>query len=174
MADTRATLIFVYGTLKTGLCNYAVYVQPAIEQGRAAFVGAARSTNDEFHMMLNDEGFFPCLYRVPKGEGDRVAGEVFSVDDDTIAALDAFERVDDRFYVRDVLDVDLVDGKRKGETVTCQVYLMPVYDDLARLERITNYTAAMNTQFARAMTTPHSELVESILAKMKERQKTAQ
>uniref|UniRef100_A0AAV1UD67 Gamma-glutamylcyclotransferase family protein n=1 Tax=Peronospora matthiolae TaxID=2874970 RepID=A0AAV1UD67_9STRA len=172
MADQQAQLVFVYGSLKTGFNNYPVFIQPAIEQGKASFVGAARTTNDEFHMVLNDQAFFPCLYRVPQGDGYKVSGDVFSLDRDTVAALDAFERVDDKFYVRGVLDVDLVDGERKGETVACQVYFMSVYDDLARLERITEYTRAMNAKFAQFMADPPPDFVESILDKMPKQQQT--
>lgn len=113
MAVEQAKLVFVYGTLKTGLYNYTAYLQPAIELGKAAFVGAARTTNEEFHMVLDDQAFYQCLYRAPKEEGYRVSGEVYSVDDDTLAALNVLEEVDDELYARDVIDVDLVDGDTK-------------------------------------------------------------
>ncbi|POM74509.1 hypothetical protein PHPALM_8512 [Phytophthora palmivora] len=162
---SKRTLVFVYGTLKTGLYNYTAYLQPAIKLGKCSFVGAARTTEDAFHMVLDDEAFYPCLYRAPKEEGYRVSGEVFSVDDDALAALDVLEEVSDDLYARDGIDVDLVDGERKGETVSCQVYLMPIFDDLPRLERITDYTAAMNAKYEELMGDPLLEILECIYGK---------
>ncbi|KAL3661306.1 hypothetical protein V7S43_013511 [Phytophthora oleae] len=165
MASTNRTWVFVYGTLKTGLYNYTTYLQPAIDLGKASFVGGAITTKEEFHMVLDDQAFYPCLYRAPKDEGYRVIGEVYSVDDDTLAALDVLEEVDDGLYSRDDIDVDLVDGERKGQTVSCQVYLMPLIDDLPRLERITNYTAAMNAKYDQLMGDPQLEILECIYGK---------
>ncbi|KAG1699426.1 hypothetical protein DVH05_012841 [Phytophthora capsici] len=165
MSSTNWTRVFVYGTLKTGLYNYTTYLQPAIELGKASFVGEARTTKEEFHMVLDDQAFYPCLYRAPKGEGYRVIGEVYSVDDDTLAALDVLEEVDDGLYSRDDIDVDLIDGELKGQTVSCQVYLMPIIDDLPRLERITNYSAAMNAKYDQLMGDPQLEILECIYGK---------
>ncbi|KAK1945371.1 Gamma-glutamylaminecyclotransferase [Phytophthora citrophthora] len=159
------TRVFVYGTLKTGLYNYKTYLQPAIELGKASFVGGATTSKEEFHMVLDDQAFYPCLYRAPKDEGYRVIGEVYSVDNDTLAALDVLEEVDDGLYARDDIEVDLVDGERKGQTVSCQVYLMPVIDDLPRLERITNYTAVMNAKYDQLMGDPQLEILECIYGK---------
>ncbi|KAG1689298.1 hypothetical protein DVH05_002366 [Phytophthora capsici] len=165
MSSTNWTRVFVYGTLKTGLYNYTTYLQPAIDLGKASFVGGARTTKEEFHMVLDDQAFYPCLYRAPKGEGYRVIGEVYSVDDDTLAALDVLEEVDDGLYSRDDIDVDLIDGELKGQTVSCQVYLMPIIDDLPRLERITNYSAAMNAKYDQLMGDPQLEILECIYGK---------
>ncbi|KAG6976376.1 hypothetical protein JG688_00001441 [Phytophthora aleatoria] len=165
MASKRKTLVFVYGTLKTGLYNYTTYLQPAIKLGKASFVGAARTSKEEFHMVLDDQAFYPCLYRAPQNEGYQVTGEVYSVDDDTLAALDMLEEVDDDLYARDTIDVDLVDGYRKGETVPCQVYLTPVIEGLPRLESIADYTAAMNVKYDELMGDPQLEILECIYGK---------
>ncbi|EEY65137.1 uncharacterized protein PITG_16332 [Phytophthora infestans T30-4] len=161
----KRTLVFVYGTLKTGLYNYTMYLKPAIELDKASFVAAARTSKEEFHMVLDDQAFYPCLYRAPKDEGYRVLGEVYSVEDDTLAALDVLEEVDDDLYARDEIDVDLLDGERKGETVSSLVYLMPVIEDLPRLERITNYTTAMNAKYDELMGDPQLEILECIYGK---------
>ncbi|OWZ01778.1 hypothetical protein PHMEG_00026771 [Phytophthora megakarya] len=159
------TLVFVYGTLKTGLYNYNAYLKPAIELNKASFVGAARTAKEDFHMVLDDQAFYPCLYRAPKGEGYRVSGEVFSVDDDALAALDVLEEVNDDLYARDVIEVDLMHGERNEETVSCHAYLMPILDDLPRLERISDYTAAMNTKYEELMGDPLLEILECIYGK---------
>jgi gamma-glutamylaminecyclotransferase len=140
-------LVFVYGTLKTGLYNYT-----------------ARTASPAFHMVLDDVAFYPCLYRAPR-EGYRVMGEVFRVDADTLAALDVLEEVDDDLYARDEIDVELLGGERKGETVTCHVYLMPIFDDLPKLERITDYTAEMNAKYDDLMGDPQLEILECIYGK---------
>ncbi|EGZ24196.1 hypothetical protein PHYSODRAFT_359204 [Phytophthora sojae] len=163
-ATAKRTLVFVYGTLKTGLYNYTTYLLPAIELGKASLVGAGRTTNEEFHMVLDDQAFYPCLYRAPT-EGYRVDGEVYSVDDDTLAALDVLEEVDDDLYARNEIDVDVLEGERKGETLPCQVYLMPIFDDLPKLERITNYTAAMNAKYDELMGDPQLDILECIYGK---------
>ncbi|GMG14993.1 unnamed protein product [Phytophthora fragariaefolia] len=164
MATSKRTLVFVYGTLKTGLYNYTAYLQPAMELGKASFVGAARTAREEFHMVLDDQAFYPCLYRAPT-EGYRVVGEVYSLDSDTLAALDVLEEVDDDLYARDEIDVDLVDGERKGETVSCHVYLMPIFDDLPKLQRISDYTAEMNAKYDELMGDPQLEILECIYGK---------
>ncbi|KAG6611264.1 Gamma-glutamylaminecyclotransferase A [Phytophthora cinnamomi] len=160
----KRTLVFVYGTLKTGLYNYTTYLRPAIALGKASFVGAARTTNEDYHMVLDDQAWYPCLYRAPS-HGYRVAGEVYSVDDDTLAALDVLEEVDDDLYARDEIDVDLIDGERKGETLSCHVYLMPIFDDLPKLQRIADYTAAMNAKYDELMGDPQLEILECIYGK---------
>lgn len=49
--------------------------------------------------------------------------------------------------------------------MTCQVYLMPISDDLPKLERITDYTAAMNAQYEELMNDPQLEILECIYGK---------
>ncbi|RLN49403.1 hypothetical protein BBJ28_00010999 [Nothophytophthora sp. Chile5] len=88
------TYVFVYGTLKRGLYNYETYLRPAMALGKATFIEVARTTHPEFHMVLNDDVFYPCLYRAPT-DGYQVPGEVYRVDADTLAALDILEEVND-------------------------------------------------------------------------------
>ncbi|KAF4321694.1 hypothetical protein BBO99_00001117 [Phytophthora kernoviae] len=126
------TLVFVYGTLKQGLYNHETYLKPAIALGKAEIVGAARTHKPEFHMVLDDQVFYPCLYQV-----------------------------DDSLYVRDDTDVDLLGG----ETVNCQVYLMPIIDDLPKLPRIADYTADMNAKYDAVMGDPQLEILECIYGK---------
>ncbi|OWY91122.1 hypothetical protein PHMEG_00040430 [Phytophthora megakarya] len=138
--------VFVYGTLKRGLFNFETYLKPAIEQGKVSFVGAARTSHAEFRMVLDNKGFYPCLFRV--ADGIHVSGEVFCVDNDTLVALDRLEQVDKDLYRREELDVELLDGERKGMTIKSLVYLTPVTEALLKLERIANYEPEMNVKFA--------------------------
>ncbi|GMF11372.1 unnamed protein product [Phytophthora lilii] len=139
------TYVFVYGTLKRGLFNYGKHLEPAIDAGKASFVAAARTSRADFCMVLDDKGFFPCLFRAKSG-GCQVSGEVFRVDADTLAALDRLERVDDGWYRREEVAVELLDGQQ--ETIKANVYLAPVSDDLIKLERISNYEPEMNAKCA--------------------------
>ena len=83
---TSNHLVFVYGTLMTGEPNHRLLAH-------AQRVGHA-STQPAYHLV--DLGAFPAL--VPGGQ-TAVAGEVYSVDSPTLAALDRLEG-HPRFYRR--------------------------------------------------------------------------
>lgn len=76
-------LVFVYGTLLHGLGNHKRH----LDHDGAEFVGED-ATRDEFHMV--DLGWFPGIMR---GGRTTIAGEVYRVDDETLAGLDALEGV---------------------------------------------------------------------------------
>jgi len=85
------TLVFVYGTLLNGEPNHRVLAE-------AELVGLA-STEPAF---LVDLGAFPAL--VPGGN-TAVAGEVYKVDNATLARLDRLEG-HPRFYRREPITLD--------------------------------------------------------------------
>src|ERR1700678_1575618 len=85
--------VFVYGTLKSGFSNH--YLLEGCE-----FVGAA-ATVPTYKMIEND---FPVIMPDPKGNA--LAGEIFIVDDDTLARLDQLER-EGSSYDRKLIDVSL-------------------------------------------------------------------
>ncbi|KAG6976357.1 hypothetical protein JG688_00001439 [Phytophthora aleatoria] len=124
-------------------------------------MGAARTSHADFHMMLNDKGFFPCMSRVA-ADGYRVSGEVFYVDDDILAALDLLEKVDEDLYQREQVEVELLDGERQGETIKCQAYIMPIREDLLKLERIPNYTPLMHKTYRSRTKTPNLEVLKCL------------
>lgn len=78
------TLVFVFGTLKSGFPNFA------INRGRR--VGAAFRTLDRHPLLLVGERHVPWMIDSP-GLGERVAGEVYEVDAATLAAMDDLEGV---------------------------------------------------------------------------------
>ena len=86
------TLVFVYGTLLSGERNHRLLA-------RARLVGEART---EPRFSLHDLGSFPGL--VPDGS-HAVAGEVYEVDEPTLAALDRLEGHPD-FYRRASVGLD--------------------------------------------------------------------
>lgn len=93
-ARRRTTRIFVYGSLLSGEPNHRVLA-------RAALVAEAVT---EPRFALHDLGAFPGM--VDGGE-HAIAGEVYTVDGDTLAALDRLEGVP-RFYQR--APIPLADG----------------------------------------------------------------
>ncbi|MFN4259317.1 MAG: gamma-glutamylcyclotransferase [Gemmataceae bacterium] len=75
-------LLFVYGTLKTGYPN-----NHFLQDQR--FLGPAR-TAPLYRLFVND--WYPCL--VPDTcQGQRIAGEVWQVDEETLRRLDDYEGV---------------------------------------------------------------------------------
>jgi gamma-glutamylcyclotransferase (GGCT)/AIG2-like uncharacterized protein YtfP len=86
-----ATLLFVYGTLKRGLANNSLLAGQK-------FVTEARTLP---HYRLYDTGLHPCLVE-DIDHGLAVQGEIWHVDDATLARLDTFEEIPDRFDRRPV------------------------------------------------------------------------
>lgn len=156
------TFVFVYGTLKTGYYNYNVYLQPAIELGKAEFVGSAHTARPEFHMVLKKDRFVPCLYRAP-ADGYVVPGEVYRVDADALEALDVLEGVDEGYYVREEIDVAL----KNGESVVAHAYLIPIRDDLLELARIADYTDEFHNGYKSRTRTPKLRILKCIYGQEK-------
>jgi gamma-glutamylaminecyclotransferase len=89
--------VFVYGTLKQGFRNHHVI------SGRR--LAGEFITVEAFPLYVIGEFGLPWLVHQP-GSGHRVAGQVFEVDDDDLAAMDALERVSDPgWYTRLALRV---------------------------------------------------------------------
>jgi gamma-glutamylaminecyclotransferase len=78
--------IFVYGTLKEGFRNFH------INRGRR--IPGEFVTVDALPLYVIGEYGIPWLVNEP-GQGHVVTGQVFEVDADTLAAMDALERIAD-------------------------------------------------------------------------------
>lgn len=105
-------LIFVFGTLKEGFRNFHV------NQGRR--VGGDVVTVQPHPLYVIGPRCLPWLLDRP-GEGLPVVGQLFEVDDTTLAAMDRLERVDDPWwYVRRRIAVRPHPGV--GPTVEAWVY----------------------------------------------------
>lgn len=76
--------VFVFGTLKEGFPNFAV--------NKGARVPGAFRTVDRFPLYLVGDRHVPWMLDL-RGEGERVVGEVYEVDDAALAAMDQLERV---------------------------------------------------------------------------------
>lgn len=85
-----STCLFVYGTLKHGQCNHPLLAGQT-------FLGEARTAP---RYWLYDAGPHPCL--VEATDGVAVRGELWRVDDATLARLDLLEEIPDLFDRRSV------------------------------------------------------------------------
>lgn len=83
-ATANRHYVFVYGTLKRGFANSHLL-------DRATLIGAFR-TLVRYPLVVAGKYNSPCLLDLPD-MGNRVKGEVFAVDDATLADLDHLERV---------------------------------------------------------------------------------
>lgn len=86
------TLVFVYGTLRRGQHNARVL-------GDSVYCGQSRT--EAAYIMLHLGGF-PAIVTAPKGFGRSIVGEVYAVDDATLADLDRLEGAPD-FYRREMI-----------------------------------------------------------------------
>ncbi len=86
------TLLFVYGTLKRGGGNHR-------QMEGQTFLAPARTVPG---FRLYDLGGFPGLFADP-ADTEGVVGEVWSVDEDALERLDAFEGVAEGLYRRAAL-----------------------------------------------------------------------
>jgi gamma-glutamylaminecyclotransferase len=98
----RVSLLFVYGTLMRGEANHG-------QLGGARFVETVRTAPD---FELVDLGEYPAM--LANGR-DRIAGEIYEVDDGVLARLDPFEA--SASYGRTAIPLD--DGRQ------VQAYLLP-------------------------------------------------
>lgn len=79
--------VFVYGTLKRGQPNHGVLRDRA--NGCAAFRGRGR-TLEPYPLVIAGEHNIPWLLNLP-GQGRRVLGEIYAVDERMLSFLDEFE-----------------------------------------------------------------------------------
>ncbi|SFM75452.1 gamma-glutamylcyclotransferase family protein [Variovorax sp. OV329] len=76
--------VFVFGTLKEGFPNFAT--------NRGRRLPGSFVTRERYPLYLVGERHSPWLVDRP-GEGERVAGQVFEVSEEALAAMDALERI---------------------------------------------------------------------------------
>lgn len=105
--------VFVFGTLKEGFPNFAV--------NRGTRLPGRFVTRERFPLYLVGERHVPWMFD-QRGEGERVSGEVYEVDDATLAAMDRLERVGEADgYRRAAILVEV-----PGATFDAFAYLKPV------------------------------------------------
>ncbi len=100
--SVAALRVFVYGTLKQGFRNFHV--------NRGTRLPGVFVTLQAFPLYVIGEFGLPWLVHEP-GQGQRVRGQVFEVDADALAAMDALECVDQPgWYTRLPLSVQAAAG----------------------------------------------------------------
>ena len=77
-------LVFVFGTLKEGFPNF--------KSNKGIRVPGTFATKEKYPLYLVGERRSPCLV-MRAGEGKRVTGQVFAVDDFALSEMDLLERV---------------------------------------------------------------------------------
>lgn len=96
--------VFVYGTLKRGFPNHHY-----MHEAEAAFIGTAR-TVDAYPLIIGGQWFSPNLLP-ERGQGHRVAGEIWEVGEAGLAILDALESVHlPTGYHRQTIPVEMAGG----------------------------------------------------------------
>lgn len=99
--------VFVYGTLKRGFPNHADHLAHVSPLGH-------HRTVEAYPLYVQGQWHSPVM--LPEaGNGLRVTGELYEVDDDTFAALDRLESVHlPTGYTREEIDVVAVEGGWQG------------------------------------------------------------
>ena len=126
--------VFVYGTLKEGFPNFS--------RNYGVRVPGAFQTQERYPFYLCGERFSPCLINDP-GHGERVVGQVFTVDSPALAAMDVLERITEADgYRRVAVDLEAEHATGFG-VLKAFAYLKPLQDVTAcdvRVGPITEYT----------------------------------
>ena len=106
-----AHLIFVFGTLKQGFCNFHV--------NRGTRVGGDFITVQSYPLVVLGPRHLPWLVPQP-GQGHPVVGQLFEVDDATLADMDRLERITEPlWYRREPIEVQPREG---GAALQAWVY----------------------------------------------------
>lgn len=137
-------LLFLYGTLKRGLTNHVRYLAFAEAKKKAAFLGLA-ATREKFPLVIRPPHLQPttCAPVVidKAGSGHHIQGEVFKVDEDTLAALDILEGVRSGFYYKKVIQVSVTEpAEASPGGVECTAYFFPESEELLALPAYPSYT----------------------------------
>lgn len=99
-------IVFLYGTMKRGFYNYNAYLSCAIDRGQAEFLCMARTMASYDLVLWGDRDVPGMLDSRPVEGGNQVVGEMFCVDQKTLAALDDFFEDGSRTYLRRVIKVE--------------------------------------------------------------------
>ncbi|XP_044200862.1 gamma-glutamylaminecyclotransferase-like [Thunnus albacares] len=106
----RMAHVFVYGTLKKGQPNYfRMFHSP---NGKAEFLASA-CTTEKYPLVIASEYNIPFLLNIP-GQGHRVQGEIYKVDDQMLKFLDAFEGIP-TMYQRTLVKLEVKEWKGQTE-----------------------------------------------------------
>lgn len=108
------SLIFVYGTLKRGYTNHVRYLSVAEISGAATLAYHA-VTVSKFPLVIRPPNLLPAtcgpVLMDREGDGHCIRGEVWEMDERTVAAMDILEGVRDGHYYKKRITVRSDDGR---------------------------------------------------------------
>lgn len=110
----EATTLFVYGTLKRGMH----WNEKFLSRG-AQYLGEA-TTAERFPLVVGRCGV-PYLLHDCQGQGFRVHGELWRVDEDTLEGLDQYEGIGKAYYSKPSLRVTWLDNEVDAHAYVMQV-----------------------------------------------------
>ena len=148
-------LLFVYGTLRTGLPNGNF-------MDKYTLVSKA-TTVEKFPMVIASPFNIPFVLNKP-GTGFYIRGEVYDVESD-ITALDKFENVP-MVYSRKAIQVILDSGAEESAFI----YILENYrPELLNLQLIADYETECYLSYVLRVdrTTSHEQIVNSIVSSVK-------
>ena len=97
--------VFLYGTMKTNFSNYNAYLSCAVSRGQAVHVYPAHTVSTFDLLLWGDRDVPGMVDALPSNGGHRIQGEVFEVDQNTLAALDDFFEDGPALYRRRLIKV---------------------------------------------------------------------
>jgi gamma-glutamylaminecyclotransferase len=115
------TPVFTYGTLKEGFPNFGF--------NGGIRVGGEFVTMHRFPLYLVGPRRVPWLVNLP-GQGERVVGQLFEIDDAGLLQMDALERVDASDGYRR-LAIEVVERNRPGATPVVALAYVKLPEQLA-------------------------------------------
>lgn len=134
------THIFVYGTLKRGQPNH--YRMFDSSNGKTEFLATA-CTTQKYPLVIATQHNIPFLLKIP-GNGHRVQGEIYKVDEQMLKFLDDFEVVP-TMYQRTLIMVEVMEvtkDLKAGSTIEVYVYSTQTYEpDWPLLTAYENYNS---------------------------------
>lgn len=99
-------IVFVYGTLKEGFPNFS--------HNHGVRVPGLFRTVERYPFYLGGDRFSPWLVNDP-GHGERIVGQVFTVEPAALAAMDALERITQvDGYRRVMLNIESLESIKEG------------------------------------------------------------
>lgn len=132
------THIFVYGTLKRGQPNH--YRMLKSSNGKVEFLATA-CTTQKYPLVIASKHNVPFLLNIP-GNGHRIQGEIYKVDEQMLTFLDDFEVVP-TMYQRTPIMVEVMEvakDLKAGSNVEVYVYSTQTYKpDWPSLPTYENY-----------------------------------
>ncbi|KAM4710650.1 gamma-glutamylaminecyclotransferase C-like isoform 2-T2 [Anableps anableps] len=105
--------VFVYGSLKRGQPNYPHMTDS--NNGKAEFLATA-VTVQKYPLVIATKYNIPFLLNLP-GQGNRVHGEIYEVDEKMLEFLDQFENIP-TMYQRTVVELEIKELAHKEEKLS--------------------------------------------------------